>query len=68
MLHHFADRTVLTACHRLALVPLFDRIIFVRRGVIEESGSFQELLDKKGLFYQVWLDYETTQRTGVGGY
>jgi ATP-binding cassette subfamily B protein len=58
LIHHFSDRTILTACHRLALVPLFDRILFVRRGIVEENGSFQELLAKKGAFASAWEDFE----------
>ncbi len=58
LIHHFSDRTILTACHRLALVPLFDRILFVRRGIVEENGSFVELLAKKGAFASAWEDFE----------
>lgn len=58
LLHHFTDRTIITACHRLALVPLFDTIVFIRRGKVEEVGSFPQLLEKKGLFYLAWKDYE----------
>ena len=58
ILHHFNDRTILTACHRLALVPLFDRVFFVRRGVIEEIGTFEELLARKGAFATAWEDFE----------
>lgn len=58
LLHHFSDRTVITACHRLALVPLFDKIVYVRQGRIEEMGSFAELLERRGPFYLAWKDYE----------
>jgi ATP-binding cassette subfamily B protein len=58
LLHHFADRTVMTACHRLALVPLFDKIVYVRQGRIEEMGTFAELLERRGPFYLAWKDYE----------
>ena len=58
ILHYFKDKTVITACHRLQLVPLFDRIIFIRFGVIEEVGTFEELIAKKGPFYYAWEDYE----------
>jgi len=67
LLHHFSDRTILTACHRLALVPLFDRILFVRRGIIEENGSFQELLLKKGAFAAAWEDFEKRVPSTGGG-
>ena len=52
------DRTVLTACHRLALVPLFDTIIYVRDGRIEEVGSFPELRAAGKSFAAAWEDYE----------
>ncbi len=59
LLHHFTDRTIITACHRLALVPLFDTIVFVRRGKVEEVGTFAELIERQGLFSQAWRDYES---------
>lgn len=58
LLKQFADRTIITACHRLALVPLFDKIIYVRNGRIEEVGTFEELLLKKGAFFVAWDDHE----------
>lgn len=58
LIHHFSDRTIFTACHRLALVPLFDRVLFVRRGIVEENGTFAELLAKKGAFASAWEDFE----------
>ncbi len=59
LLYHFADRTVITACHRLNLVPLFDRIVLMSQGAVLESGSFTELLEKKGQFYRAWDDYQS---------
>ncbi|MBX7143525.1 MAG: ABC transporter ATP-binding protein/permease [Oligoflexia bacterium] len=58
LLHHFSSRTIITACHRLALVPLFDRVIYIRHGRVEEAGTFAELLERKGAFYMAWKDYE----------
>lgn len=58
MLNHFKDRTILTACHRLALVPLFDRIIYVSGGKIIEHGSFNELIERGGPFFRAWDDYQ----------
>lgn len=58
LLHHFTDRTIITACHRLALVPLFDTIVFIKHGRVQEVGSFPQLLEAKGSFYQAWKDYE----------
>ena len=58
LLKEFRDRTIISACHRLALVPLFDKIIYVRHGVIEEVGTFDELIAKRGSFYLAWDDFE----------
>lgn len=58
IINHFTDRTIVTACHRLALVPLFDKIIYVRHGIIEEVGTFDELIAKRGSFYLAWDDFE----------
>ena len=58
ILGQFVDRVVITACHRLALVPLFDKIIYVRDGHIEEVGSFPELRSSGGAFAAAWEDYE----------
>lgn len=58
LLSEFSDRTIITACHRLNLVPLFDKVIYVAAGVVEEVGSFSELIEKKGAFYRAWEDYQ----------
>lgn len=58
LLREYRNRTVISACHRLALVPLFDKIIYVRHGVIEEVGTFDELIAKRGSFYLAWDDFE----------
>lgn len=58
ILEAFKDHTILSACHRLALVPLFDRIIYVRNGRIEETGTFDELRAAGGGFAAAWQDYE----------
>lgn len=59
LLEHFRDRTIITACHRLALVPLFDKVIYVKNGLIEESGSFSELIARDGSFAKAWNDYQS---------
>ncbi len=58
IMERYRDRTILTACHRLLLVPLFDTIIFVAGGRVVEQGSFDELIAKQGFFYRTWCDYQ----------
>ncbi|HQH26110.1 MAG TPA: ABC transporter ATP-binding protein, partial [Oligoflexia bacterium] len=58
VLYHFANRTVFASCHRLNLIPLFDKIICMAQGQIIEMGSFGELIEKRGYFFRAWDDYE----------
>ena len=47
-------RTSLIIAHRLSTVTSADRIVALESGRIVEIGSHQELLDKKGLYYQMF--------------
>jgi ATP-binding cassette subfamily B protein len=64
ILHEFSDLTVITACHRLALVPLFDKVIYVKDGRVEEVGTFPELRSAGRGFSAAWSDYERTVTSG----
>lgn len=64
ILHEFREQTIITACHRLALVPLFDKIVYIRDGRIEEVGSFPELRAAGRAFAVAWADYERTVVSG----
>ena len=58
ILSYFSGRTIMTACHRLNLVPLFDKVIYIAKGEVLEVGTFHELINKKGFFFKAWDDYE----------
>ncbi|WP_035800945.1 ABC transporter ATP-binding protein [Butyrivibrio sp. FCS014] len=45
--------TTFIVAHRLATIKEADRIIVIDDGTIAESGSFDELMNKKGLFYEM---------------
>ena len=47
-------RTCLIIAHRLSTVTSADRIVALEQGKIVETGTHQELLDKKGLYYQMF--------------
>jgi ATP-binding cassette subfamily B protein len=47
-------RTVLTIAHRLSTISEADRIIVLEQGVIVETGTHDELLDKNGRYAQLW--------------
>ena len=58
VLYHFADRTIVSSCHRLNLIPLFDKIVFMSQSQVLETGTFDELIAARGHFYRAWDDYE----------
>lgn len=64
ILHEFKDLTVITACHRLALVPMFDTVVYIKDGRVEEIGSFNELRAAGRGFSAAWADYERTVISG----
>ena len=50
------DLTALVVTHKLneAILKKYDRIIFMKDGVIVEDGSFDDLMDRKGEFYKLY--------------
>ena len=49
------DLTVLVVTHKLnkSLLKKYNRILFMKNGVIVEDGSFDNLMDRKGEFYKL---------------
>lgn len=45
--------TRLVIAHRLSTVMNCDRIIVLEKGSVIEQGSYQELMDRKGRFYEL---------------
>lgn len=48
------DRTLILITHRFSMISLVDKIIVVQDGGIVESGTFEELREKKGIFSQMY--------------
>ena len=46
-------RTTLIVAHRLSTIRQADRIAVIGNGTILECGSYEELMEKKGAFYQM---------------
>lgn len=54
-------RTSLVIAHRLSTIKDADRIVVLDRGTLVEMGSHQELLDKGGLYAQLYaMNYAVT--------
>ncbi len=47
-------RTTLTIAHRLTTIKNYDRILVLGENGIEESGTHEELLERKGIYYRLW--------------
>ena len=47
-------RTVLAIAHRISTISQMDRILVMDNGKIVEDGSHQELLDKNGVYADLW--------------
>jgi ATP-binding cassette subfamily B protein len=59
-----AGRTALVIAHRLSTIERADRILVLSHGVLRESGTHRELLDKRGLYYHLFeLQYATAGAT-----
>lgn len=48
-----ASRTCLVIAHRLSTVRNADRIVVFHRGVIRETGSHAELMERRGVYYRL---------------
>jgi ABC-type multidrug transport system fused ATPase/permease subunit len=48
------DRTTFVIAHRLSTIQKADQILVIEEGLIKERGKHQELLDKKGRYYDLY--------------
>lgn len=47
-------RTTITIAHRLTTIKDYDRILVLSEDGVEEEGTHEELLEKKGSYYRFW--------------
>ena len=50
------ESTVMTIAHRIKTIINYDKILVLREGEIEEFDTPQNLIEKKGLFYQLYKE------------
>ncbi|UMY54734.1 ABC transporter ATP-binding protein/permease [Paenibacillus peoriae] len=49
------NKTTITISHRLGPTKFADRIIVMNKGEIEEEGSYEQLMEKRGLYYEMYM-------------
>ena len=49
------SKTIVSIAHRLSTVQDANEIVYIEYGKIKEKGSFNELIDLKGAFYNLWI-------------
>ena len=54
----FHGHSILFATHRLSTVKMADKIFYLENGLLKESGTHAELMEKKGLYYALSLQQE----------
>ncbi|WP_041394151.1 ABC transporter ATP-binding protein [Photobacterium profundum] len=52
------SKTVIAIAHRLSTIAAMDRLIVMDNGQVVEQGTHQELLEKQGIYSQLWA-YQT---------
>ncbi len=51
------DRTTVSVTHRLSTAASMDRIFVLDRGRLVEQGKHKELLNLKGLYFDMWQEF-----------
>ena len=59
-------RTSIIIAHRLSTIQRANRILVMHKGRLRESGSHQELLGVRGIYYKLYqLQYKDQERAGI---
>jgi len=53
---HYTDKTIIITSHRLSTIKFVDEIIYLQDGKVIESGSHNELIKKRGYYWNLFKD------------
>ena len=53
------SKTIISIAHRLSTVQDANKIVYMEYGKIIEKGSFEELINSKGAFYNLWSNQQS---------
>ena len=61
-----AGRTTIAIAHRLSTIQDMDKILVLHKGQLRESGTHQELLAQRGIYFKLFeLQYRRKSRTSA---
>ena len=58
MFEAFSDKVVVSALHRLHLLPKFDYIYVLDKGEVADEGTLEDLLERSAAFRELWRHQE----------
>jgi ATP-binding cassette subfamily B protein len=62
-----SGRTTIAIAHRLSTIQDMDQILVLHRGTLRESGSHQQLLAQRGIYYKLYQLQYKDQESDPGG-
>jgi len=61
-----AGRTTIAIAHRLSTIQDMNKILVLHKGVLRESGTHQELLAERGIYFKLFeLQYKSENGSGL---
>ncbi|WP_447751382.1 ABCB family ABC transporter ATP-binding protein/permease [Pseudomonas nicosulfuronedens] len=63
LLANSRGRTTLIIAHRLSTVVKADKIVVLNKGGVEEQGTHRELIDRGGIYSEMWHQFERDRST-----
>lgn len=60
------NKTVIMIAHRLSTITSADCIYVLEKGKISEAGTYNELMEKNGIFCHMWNEYNKSANWKVG--
>lgn len=61
-LNNLTGKTIIISAHRLSTLKKMDKILFMEKGRIIEQGDYDELIKKKGKFYDLWRKQQWSRK------